>query len=281
MAAKTISLINMKGGVGKTTLAVNIAWELCQTRKVLLIDLDPQFNATQYLMDYDTFDKHRQNAGTVADVLIEPARQRMPLKREKRKAATVDKYLVELSKTAQGRFAFLPSELGLSKAVKNPQGVEYKLVKALAKAVKEFDYILIDCAPTDSVLTTTALMASDFILVPMKPDRFSVLGYAQILEVLEDFRATYPDPHDVKDLGVVFTQVHERSEIEDQCMDEVARQAQYIFEVQLPYSNSYARSVFEQTPLAKTRFARKNTTSVIPSLIEEVETRIEELSGEE
>lgn len=227
MPATTISLINMKGGVGKTTLAVNIAWELSREHRVLLIDLDPQFNAIQYLMDYEEFDKRRRDAGTVADVLIEPNRDRMALGKKRPRASTLDKHFVTIEESARGKFLFLPSELSLSKAVKNPQGVEYKLVKALEKMPKSFDYILIDCAPTDSVLTTTALMASDFILVPMKPDRFSVLGYAQILEVLEDFRETYPDPRNVQDPGVVFTQVKGRNEIEEQCMGEVAEQAKY------------------------------------------------------
>src|SRR4051794_30422441 len=111
MTATTISLINMKGGVGKTTLAVNIAWELSRTKQVLLIDLDPQFNATQYLMDYDTFVKHRQNAGTVADILLEPNRQRMPLGKQARKNVSIDAHLVNIEQTANGRFAFLPSEL--------------------------------------------------------------------------------------------------------------------------------------------------------------------------
>jgi chromosome partitioning protein len=279
--ATTISLINMKGGVGKTTLAVNMAWELCRTKRVLLVDLDPQFNATQYLMDYEKFDAHRQKSGTVADVLLEPNRQRMPLGKQKRKQVTINNYLVNVKENTRGRFSFLPSELDLAKAVKNPQGVEYKLQKALVKQQKQFDYILIDCAPTDSVLTTTALMASDYILVPVKPDRFSVLGYAQIQEVLEDFRATYPDPHDVLDLGVVFTQVKDRSKIQDQCMAEVAQQAEYIFDVQLPISNTYERSVFEQTPLSATRYARHNTTDVFAKLIDEIERRIADLSREE
>jgi chromosome partitioning protein len=71
--ATTIALLNMKGGVGKTTLAVNLAWHLHQNeqKNVLLVDLDPQFNATQYVMDYQTFQNHRKDAGTIADLLID------------------------------------------------------------------------------------------------------------------------------------------------------------------------------------------------------------------
>ena len=67
-----ISLLNMKGGVGKTTLAVNLAWTLYEDKKrVLLVDLDPQFNATQYVMDYNEFSDHKKNSGTIADLLLE------------------------------------------------------------------------------------------------------------------------------------------------------------------------------------------------------------------
>lgn len=279
MTATTISFINMKGGVAKTTLAVNIAGELARQYRVLLIDLDPQFNATQYLMDYESFEKHRQASGTVADVLIEPNRQRMPLGKKRQASLTVDECIVRVPVAHNKELAFLPSELDLSKAVKNPQGIEYKLEKALENTVKSFDYILIDCAPTDSVLTTTALMASDFILVPMRPDKFSVLGYAQILEVLVDFRQRYPDPHSVKDLGVVFTQVTGKSDIEKQCMRDVAVQADYVFKTELPWSKTYMRSVNEQTLLTETRFARKSTADVFPALTAELMDRIAEVRG--
>jgi len=129
------------------------------------------------------------------------------------------------------------------------------------------------------VLTATALMASDYLLVPMKPDRFSILGYGQILSVLQEFRETYPDPHDVEDLGVVFTQVHGPSEMELECMAAVAQQASYIFGVQLPYSNSYLRSILEQTPLVETRFARRLTVGSIQDLVAEMQDRINELAG--
>jgi chromosome partitioning protein len=71
--AKVISLLNMKGGVGKTTLAVNLAWHLHLNNQanVLLVDFDPQFNATQYVLDFKTFEAHRKAQGTIADLLID------------------------------------------------------------------------------------------------------------------------------------------------------------------------------------------------------------------
>lgn len=82
----TISLLNMKGGVGKTTLAVNIAWHLCRygRNRVLLVDLDPQFNASQYIMHPETWERHRTNPGTVADLILQPHRPRMTARKKKR-----------------------------------------------------------------------------------------------------------------------------------------------------------------------------------------------------
>ena len=281
--ATSISLLNMKGGVGKTTLAVNLAWHLCRQRRkrVLLVDLDPQFNASQYTMNFEEWRSHANKKGTVADLLLDPNRPRMTVKKKRTKRSSrpaVYKYIFEREKnTNGGQLDILPAELALSSVVKNPQGVEYRLEKHLQKCATNYDFIFIDCAPTDSVLTDTALMASDFILTPVRPDRFSVLGYAQIGEVLAQFRSSYHDPHEVQDLGVVFTQVQGDSAIEDQCVDEIQQQADYVFESDIPKSNSYLRSVHQQAPVFDTRYTRRVTKRALDDLVDEIEQRIADI----
>lgn len=177
----TIALLNMKGGVGKTTLAVNLAWHLCRRgrKKVLLIDLDPQFNASQYTMNYEEWLNHRDKQGTVADLLLEPRRPRMRIKK-KASQESIGKFIFRREKSYHGGLLdVLPSELDLSQAIKAPQGIAYLLERKLEGFREAYDFVFIDCAPTDSILTDTALMASDFVLTPVKPDRFSVLGYGQ------------------------------------------------------------------------------------------------------
>lgn len=275
----TISLLNMKGGVGKTTLAVNLAWHLYHQKghNVLLVDLDPQFNATQYVMDYNDFDRHRKDNGTIADLLIE--RPSLNLRRGTKKRQPLSLYEIERQGTY--RFDLMPSELDLAWVVKNPAQMEYKLEKFLSQVRSQYNYIIIDCAPTDSVLTTMALTASDFILVPVRPDRFSILGYANLLETLKVFRSNCPDTHKVKEIGIVFTQVTGDSDVESECMNairvEAAKQKGYVFSATLDHSNSFIRAVRDQTPIFKTLYARHKTKQVISRIAKEMMDRIQKM----
>jgi chromosome partitioning protein len=278
----TISLLNMKGGVGKTTLAVNLAWYMYQRQRhdVLLVDLDPQFNATQYVMDYSVFDKHRREKGTIADLLIDQPRLDLRLKKIK---ADPNGTLHTVRRTSSHRFDLLPSELSLAWVVKNPAQMEYRLEKLLHNLSRRYDYVFIDCAPTDSVLTTMALTASDFILVPVRPDRFSVLGFTNLLETVEVFRKNCPDPHEVRELGVVFTQVMGASKVETDCMNEISSVAKgqnnYVFGSSLGYSQSFIRALKDQTPIFQTLYAHSRSKNAASHIAEEMQERIRFLTS--
>jgi chromosome partitioning protein len=275
--ATTISLLNMKGGVGKTTLAVNLAWHFFdhERKNVLLVDLDPQFNATQYLMDFTAFDAHRKSAGTVADLLLDKPQLQLRVKRLK-KDPSMALYGVEASPGA--RFDLLPSELDLGWVVKNPAQMEYRLEKVLRVLCPKYDYIFIDCAPTDSVLTTMALTASDFFVVPVRPDRFSILGFLNLLKTIEDFRTNCIDDHSVRPVGVVFTQVTGKTPVEAECMGQIRllakKQKDYVFTSALKYSHSFTRAIKNQTPIYKTAYAKKGVRRVILDIANEMKARI-------
>lgn len=267
----------MKGGVGKTTLAVNLAWYLhaVENKNVLLVDLDPQFNATQYVMSYTAFIKHTKEHGTIADLLIDPAKLDLRLKKVKKNPK---KTLHCVQASGAKRFDLLPAELKLAWVVKNPAQMEYKLEKVLSTLREDYDYVFIDCAPTDSVLTTMALGSSDFLLIPMRPDRFSILGFANLNETIKTFRANTPDAHNVKVLGVVFTQVTGSSQVETDAMSEIktaaTKDGTYSFSSSLKYSHSFIRSVKDQTPIFATLWAqdkaRVPTTKIADELLDRI-----------
>ena len=272
----TLALLNMKGGVGKTILAVNLAAYLHQAyaSNVLLVDLDPQFNATQYVLDFKTFEQQRKAGHTIASLLIDQPKLALKGKKQVDQKSKVHKAVLNLKSLKGKRLDLLPSELELAWAVKNPAQMEFRLEKLLEVLRPNYDYIVIDCAPTDSVLTTMALTASDFLLIPMRPDRFSILGFANLMECVNTFKKNSQDPHQVKILGIVFTQVTQQTPVQSQSMQEVADVAKkdkvHLFTNKLSWSNSFQRSVRDQTPIFLTQYAQAHVRSMIGKITAEV-----------
>jgi chromosome partitioning protein len=285
VGCETISLLNMKGGVGKTTLAVNLAWHTYRhgQKRVLLIDFDPQFNASQYLMDFTTYEEHVKKRGTIADLLIDSPDLRL---RGKRKPPSIKKCIarIEQDKNDEEHYLdFLPSQLALAHVVKNPAQMDYKLEKLLSQVREDYDYVFIDCAPTDSVLTTMGLTASNFVLVPIRPDRFSILGFGNLRSTINEFRDKSSDPNNVRELGVVFTQVRTGQGVEYECMESVRAQASkaksYVFSSSLDFSNTFIRAIQNQTPAFETKFARDELKQNIADIVSEMESRIATLKS--
>ena len=193
---KVISFVNMKGGVGKTTLAVNIADFLANrhAKEVLLIDVDPQFNATQCLINGDAYIEYINAGGTtIKDVF------------NSRKASSVSvvggitkKEPIPFSdiipyKTARG-YDLIPSQLDLFRFEMAPgQGTENRLKNYLnhIKETGKYDICIIDCPPTPSVWMTSALIASDFYLIPSKPDPISMTGLDLLEGIIRERKDNY------------------------------------------------------------------------------------------
>ncbi|WP_329743043.1 ParA family protein [Dyella sp. A6] len=212
---KVISLINMKGGVGKTTLAVNIAD--CLTRQhgasVLMLDVDPQFNGTQCLMTPEDYVAHR-TAGkdTMLDLFD---RKRVKASTVQGSAEVKPKTLDEIELIeARGNFYLLPGSLDLYRLEMAPGEGRENRIKAYLSAISadaDYDYVVIDTPPTPSVWMTSALIASDYYLIPVRPDPLSLTGLDLLKSVVEDRRENYG--LSVRCAGVVLTMTRQGTNV--------------------------------------------------------------------
>lgn len=277
--SKTVSLINMKGGVGKSTLTVNLAWHLaCYTnwkKNILVVDLDPQFNASQYLVGVSKYqDFINDDKPTIWDV-FEQNRQ-TPTGKSK----VIDpKDVIRNVVTFKGgnRIDLIPSRLELALSLKNPTQRPDLLEKLLKKVEHNYDLILIDCAPTESVLTTAAYLASDFLLVPVKPEYLSTIGLPLLVNSMSDFLAEYED-HSLELLGIVYNGTSGYSPEENISKHEVSLLAKKhswtIFGSEISYSRSYPKGAREGKPIFRTSYARTEQASKFMKFADEFAKKV-------
>lgn len=248
--AKIISLINMKGGVGKTTLAVGLAWELAKKYRVLLVDIDPQFNATQWVVDAEEYLNWVRTKHTIFNV-FQPTALTSTAAGHAGTAARIAKpsastTIIPVQKNGV-RLDIVPSILELMKLDAAPRGTENRLRVFLEKVRTNYDHILIDCPPTASLFSYSAFLASDAYLVPVKPDPLSVLGLPLLERAMLDYEER--SGQELPRLGLVFTQVRQTDAMVSTM--EVVRRSYpgEVFEHMIAQTTGVAEAVEQNMPL--------------------------------
>lgn len=202
-----VSIINLKGGVGKTTVTALLARHAAaQGLKVLAVDLDPQSNLSQALMTENEYKAFMQNKeASIVDLLngynppssTQPAPTPLDVNDILKQ---VDHYA---SYTYKDNFHLIPSKFDFSdNLIAAIQPDIHALARFIAQEMQEKDLILIDCAPTESIITRTAYHASRYILVPVRPEFFSTIGFPLLNESLKKFRLENPK-HTIDVCGVL------------------------------------------------------------------------------
>jgi chromosome partitioning protein len=236
--AKTISIVNQKGGVGKTTTAINLSAALAQKgKKILLIDLDPQSNATVGIGINRGFLEFNAYDCLIGDTPV--------------KDATVSTGLTGLD--------ILPSTIdlaGLELALAQLKDRDFILYNALSLQREMYDYIIMDCPPSLGLVTINALSASDSVLIPVQCEFYALDGLTQLLNTVRIVQTRLrPKARDLKIEGVLLTMLDNRNNFGFEIVNEVKKYfKEKVFKtiiprnVQLQIAPSHGKSILQFSP---------------------------------
>jgi chromosome partitioning protein len=264
--AVVAALMNMKGGVGKSTLTANLGWHAAYTgnKRVLLIDLDPQFNLSQYILGVRGYEQLLEEGGaTVEAVFVNGIDGPSP----------ANKLIRMVHDWDDGScLHLLPASLELAWSMKYLADRAHMLRDFVDEVREDYDIIIIDCSPTESILSTSSYMASDYIFVPVKPEFLSTIGLPLLLRSIDEFKKTHKNESVPELGGIIFNDTGEKGE-HDRSREYVRYLAAIhsipVFSTEVSHSDSYPVGARVGKPIFLTDNARSWKISEFKKVAEE------------
>lgn len=228
--AVTIAVTNQKGGVGKTTSAINVAYYLAKSgKKVLLVDLDPQGNATSGL----GIDKNELSM-TMSEVLAQKG--------------TMEQCMI---KTSHGSLWLAPTTPHLANTEVELAQAAHKFTRlksALQPVSESFDIIIVDCPPSLSLLTVNGLIAAKYVLLPVQAEFYALEGLGQLLETMKLVRKAMNTSLEL--LGVLPTMMDKRTTLSGQVHQEIKKHfGDKVFQTTIPRNIRLAEAPSHGVPV--------------------------------
>jgi chromosome partitioning protein len=204
MAGQVIAVLNMKGGVGKTTVSAHVIRVLYHQlgKKVLLLDLDPQFNLTQCLMTRNQYDQIKKENKTILNVMEQPSEIGLfdvAVTTHKPPVPSSLAYVLRYFRDGSAYLHLIPGNFELVKYSliddhQKLEAVKQRFLHFISLARAEYDLVVIDCNPSSSFITLCALHACSNLLVPVRPDKYSILGLELVADFLDRIPTIQPKP---------------------------------------------------------------------------------------
>lgn len=266
--ARIVAMMNMKGGVGKSTIVMNLGWYATheRDRRVLLVDLDPQFNLSQYVLGTAGYEQLVKEKRPTIEFLFRDANT--DSKRE-----AIRKVIRRVVDYRDGScLHLLPASLELAWTIKKHSDRAHVLQHYLNEIRNEYDLIMIDCAPTESVLAMAAYFAADYVFVPVKPEFLSTIGLPLLLKSMNEFGNLHPDATVPELGGIIFNDTMDKIEHDKsrKTVRDIAAENNWpIFKNEITHSDSYPAGARAGKPIFMTEKARSNKKDELARVGEE------------
>lgn len=275
MSCKVISFLNMKGGVGKTTLCVNLAHCLAnyKNKKVLIIDLDPQSNTTQYMLGKEKYKELIDENKTVFEIykpMFESLDYSVIGNSESLKERTSNQQ--NIIHSIEENLSLIPGHLSM---VRIAQGASPTAVLNLNNFIRinnlleKYDFIFIDCPPTQSIYTDSALNCSDYYILPVKPDFLSSIGIVLVKNIIRSYN--HLTSKKVKCAGIIFNIV-QNQEHEKQMIEKIKNEnINDVYDECIKYSSAIAKGVEKQNFLLNIPRQKNRIKKIADTFLKKVE----------